>query len=278
VSAEAPAALSSITNEIEQAAVTHGPTVMTGLGIVLGGWVAARIVRAVLKRTVGALGIDGAVAGTRLGSLVSAFGKDYGASQLVGQLAYWIVLLLSFDAAAGVLGLVSVQHALGAALAYLPKVLAALAVAAAGSYVAGGAKRAVGNVLRELRHPAASLAETAVEAGLLLLVGLVTLDMLGVNLGFITANLTLLLGAALVVLVFLSCFAMRMPAEELIANYYLRRMLSVGDHVQFKALQGTVLEFVPLGLILRDATGDEHFVPARELVTGLRRRQGLKPD
>jgi hypothetical protein len=39
-----------------------------------------------------------------------------------------------------------------------------------------------------------------------------------------------------------------------------------------------VLEFVPLGLILRDATGDEHFVPARELMAGLRRRQGLKPE
>jgi hypothetical protein len=278
VSAGAPAVFTSLTGKIEQAAVTHGPTVLSGLGIVLGGYVAALIARAGLRRTLRALRIDGALAGTRLGSLISAFGKDYGASALAGQLAYWIVLLLSFDAAAGALGLLSVQHALGAALAYLPKVLAALAVAAVGAYVAGGAKRAVGNVLRELRHPAAGLAETATEAGLLLLVALVTLDMLGVNLGFITANLTLLLGATLVVLVFLSCFALRKPAEELIANYYLRRMLSVGDHVQLKALQGTILEFVPLGLILRDATGDEHFVPARELVSGLRRRQGLKPD
>lgn len=102
--------------------------------------------------------------------------------------------------------------------------------------------------------------------------------MLGVNLAFITGNLTLLLGAALVVVVFLSCWAMRHPAEELIANYYLRRMLSVGDHVQTKTHQGTVLEFVPLGLMLRDATGDEHFVPARELMAGLRRRQGMQAD
>jgi Mechanosensitive ion channel len=268
----------AIWRRTEEAVATHGPVVLSGLGVILGGYIAALVVRAVLRRALTALRLDSAVAGTRLASVLGAFGKEWGAARVVAQLAYWTVLLLSLDAAAGVWGLTSVQHALSAAVGYLPKVLAALAVAAVGAYAAGGAKRAVGSVLRELRNPIAGLAETVVESGVLLLVGLVTLDMLGVNLGFITQNLTLLLGALLVIAVFLGCFALRKPAEELVANYYLRRMLSVGDHVQTKALQGTVLEFVPLGLILRDATVDEHFVPARELLGGLRRRPGLAPD
>jgi transcriptional regulator of heat shock response len=54
-------------------------------------------------------------------------------------------------------------------------------------------------------------------------------------------------------------------------------------HVGF-ALSGTPLpvlqrlEFVPLGLVLRDPKGDEHFVPARILLAGLRRRQAVKPE
>lgn len=264
--------------QARQAALTHAPTLLGGLGILLGGWLAALLVRGLLRRLLRAMRLDAALEGTRVAAVIGALGKDFGASRLVAQLAYYTLLLVTFHTAAGQLGLTGLQQSLASALGYLPKALTALALIAVGAYLAGAAKRSVGNVLRELRNPAAGLAEAATEGAILLIAALVALDSAGVNLAFITANLTLLLGAALVVVVFLGCWAMRHPAEELIANYYLRRLLSVGDHVQTKTHQGTVLEFVPLGLILRDAAGDEHFVPAKELVAGLRRRQGLKPD
>lgn len=263
---------------VHQLALERGPTLLTFALTVLGGWLVAKLVRALLRRLLGALRLDRALEGTRIATLIGALGEGFGPAQLVAQLAYYAVILVTLDTAAGQLGLAGVQRALSGAVAYLPKVFSALALLSVGAYVASVAKRSIGAVLRELRNPMAGLAETATELGTLLIVVLLSLDVLGVNLTFITGNLTLLLGAVLVVVVFLSCWAMRHPAEELIANYYLRRMLSVGDHVQTKTHQGTVLEFVPLGLMLRDATGDEHFVPARELVNGLRRRQGMKPD
>lgn len=262
----------------QQLALERGPTLLSGVLIVLGGWLAAKVVRGLLRRLLVALRLDRALEGTRLSTLIGALGEGFGPAQLVAQLAYYTVLLITLDTAAGQLGLSGVQRALSGAVAYLPKVFSALALLSVGAFVASAAKRSIGAVLRELRNPMAGLAETAAELGTLLIVVLLSLDVLGVNLTFITGNLSLLLGAVLFVVVFLSCWAMRHPAEELIANYYLRRMLSVGDHVQTKTHQGTVLEFVPLGLMLRDATGDEHFVPARELVNGLRRRQGMKPD
>lgn len=263
---------------VRQLAFERGPTLLTGVLIVLGGWLLAKILRLVLRRLLVALRLDQALSGTRLSTVIGALGEGFGPARLVSELAYYTVLLVTLDTAAGQLGLGGVQRALSGAVAYLPKVFSALALMSAGAYVASAAKRSVGAVLRELRSPLAGLAETGAELSTLLVVALLSLDVLGVNLAFITGNLTLLLGALLVVVVFLSCWAMRYPAEELIANYYLRRMLSVGDHVQTKTHQGTVLEFVPLGLMLRDATGDEHFVPARELISGLRRRQGMKPD
>jgi hypothetical protein len=261
-----------------QLAFERGPTLLTGVLVVLGGWLVAKVVRALLRRLLLALRLDQALSGTRLATLIAAVGDGFGPSRLVSELAYYTVLLVTLDTAAGQLGLTGVQRALSGAVAYLPRVFSALALVSVGAYVGSAAKRSVGAVLRELRSPLAGLAETVAELGTLLVVALLSLDVLGVNLAFITGNLTLLLGATLVVVVFLSCWAMRYPAEELVANYYLRRMLSVGDHVQTRTHQGTVLEFVPLGLMLRDATGDEHFVPARELLTGLRRRQGMSPD
>lgn len=261
-----------------QAIVARAPIALTGLGILLGGYVVSRVARAALQRMLKAARLDTSLEGTRVHSLISALGPSWSASRVIAQLAYLTLILLTLDAVAGYWGLSGVQHAIASAAGYLPKALSALALFAGGAYLAGVAKRSVGAVLRELRNPAAAILENVTEGGLLLVVALVSLDVLGANLTFITSNLTLVVGAALVMIVFLGCWAMRNPAEELVANYYLRRMLSVGDHVQTKTYQGTVLEFVPLGLILREATGDEHFVPARELIGGLRRRQALRPD
>ncbi len=258
--------------------MTHAPSALAGVAILLVGWVAALAARAVIERVLRAVRLNEALQGTRIGALFGALGKGWTPARVVGQLAYLTLLLLTLNTAAGYWGLTGLQSALSGAVAYLPKVVSALALFAGGTYVAGIAKRSVGGVLRELRNPAAGVLEALTEGGLLLVVTLVGLDVLGVNVSFITSNLSLLLGALLIVVVFLGSWAMRAPSEQLAANYYVRRMLSVGDHVQTKTHDGTVLEFVPLGLILRDAKGDEHFVPAGELLAGLRRRQGIRPD
>ena len=61
--------------------------------------------------------------------------------------------------------------------------------------------------------------------------------------------------------------------EEIIANYYLRQLVRVGDDVQLEQTRGVVERFVPLGVLLRDETGNEHFVPARHVLSGLQRSQ-----
>jgi len=272
------AALQRWLTDLGDTIAAHAPKVLSGVGVLVVGWIVARLLRSALRHMLKAVHLDAAVAGTRLQSLLGAISKELVPSLLVAQLAYWTLLLVAWNTAAGIWGLAALEHALAAAVGYLPKALSALALFAGGAYLAGAARRAVGAVLRELRNPAAAILESVTEGALLLVVSLVTLDLLGANLSFITANLTLVVGAGLIVVVFLSCWAMRAPAEQIVANYYLRRMLSIGDQVETAQHRGTVLEFVPLGLVLRDPTGDEHFVPAQSLIAGLRRRQAIKPE
>ncbi|HEY6727432.1 MAG TPA: hypothetical protein VI197_25530 [Polyangiaceae bacterium] len=259
-------------------AAAHAPSVLSGAGVLVVGWLVAKLLRSALRHMLRVVRLDAAVQGTRLQSLLGAIHKDLTPSSVVATLAYWTLLLVAWNTAAGIWGLTALENALSAAVGYLPKALSALALFAGGAYLAGAARRAVGAILRELRNPAAAILESVTEGALLLVVSLVTLDLLGANLSFITANLTLVVGAGLVVVVFLSCWSMRAPAEQIVANYYIRRMLSIGDQVETDQHRGTILEFVPLGLVLRDPTGDEHFVPARSLLAGLRRRQAVKPE
>jgi len=48
----------------------------------------------------------------------------------------------------------------------------------------------------------------------------------------------------------LFAWAMRRPAEEIIANYYLRRLVRIGDQVTLGNVEGTADRFAALGLVL----------------------------
>src|SRR4051794_26972016 len=61
----------------------RAPTIVSGLAIVLVGWLGALFVRALVRRLLGALQLDRVLAGTRLATLVGALGKDLGPARLI---------------------------------------------------------------------------------------------------------------------------------------------------------------------------------------------------
>jgi small-conductance mechanosensitive channel len=176
------------------------------------------------------------------------------------------------EGAAEQLGLTAVRTAISAVLAYLPRVGSGLITLAVGGYVAGAAGRAVGSTLKELKSPFAGVAQSLVETVVLLVTVTVAVNALGADLSFITSNLVLIFAVVAVTAAFLFCWSMRKPAEEVIANYYLRRIVRVGDWITLNAIEGSVEKFTALGVLLKDADGIEHFVPARHLLGGFQRQ------
>jgi hypothetical protein len=188
---------------------------------------------------------------------------------------YIAILLMAAAAAADILGLTAVRGAIYAALAYLPRIGAALAVLGVGGYVARTARRAISSVMKELKSPFAGIAESLTEGVIMLLTITVCVNQLGADLSFITNNLAMILGAFAATAAFLFAWAMRRPSEEIIANYYLRRLVRIGDQVTIANVEGTVDRFAALGLVLKDGDGCEHFIPARHVLEGVQRTQSV---
>jgi OmpA family/Conserved TM helix len=168
-------------------------------------------------------------------------------------------------ASADILGLPAVRGAIWAVLGYLPKLAAALAVLGVGGYVARVARRAVAGVMKELKSPFAGIAESLTEGVIMLVTITVCVNQLGADLSFITNNLAVILGALIATAALLFAWAMRRPAEEIIANYYLRRLVRIGGQVTLATIEGTVDRFAALGLVLKDSEGCEHFIPAHHV-------------
>lgn len=228
----------------------RAPAMGSALAVLLALWLVARIARSVSERLLRAVKVDSALENTFVGRMLAGAGDGLTPSKALASLVYAAILLL----------------------AYLPRVGSGLITLAIGGYVAGAAGRAVGSTLKELKSPFAGIAQSATETVVLLVTVTVAVDALGADLSFITSNLVLIFGVIAVTTAFLLSWSMRKPAEEVIANYYLRRMVRVGDFITLNEVQGSVEKFTALGVLLRDDEGVEHFVPARHVLNGLQRQ------
>lgn len=249
------------------------PTVAAAIGAFVALWLLARIARLVTVRLLRLVKLDEAIEDTLISRVFSSLGEDSTPSKVLGTIAYAAIVLMGAAAAADILGLPAVRAAIWAILGYLPKLAAALAVLGVGGYVARIARRAVSGVMKELKSPFAGIAESLTEGVILLVTVTVCVNQLGADLSFITNNLAVILGALIATAAFLFAWAMRRPAEEIIANYYLRRLVRIGDQVTLATIEGTVDRFAALGLVLKDAEGCEHFIPAHHVLDGFERTQ-----
>lgn len=264
------------------AVAARAPAVLSALGLLLAMWLLARLARALVTKLLGLTKLDAVTEKTQLGKLLKAFDEGMTTSKAVAALIYVAILLMALMSAADLLGLTTVSEALSGALAYVPRLVSVLVVLGVGGYIASAARRAVGAMLKQLRSPYGGPLEAVTETGILIIVAAVAVDLLGVDISFLTANLSLIIGVLLVTLAFLFSWSMRRPAEEIIANYYLRRMINPGDRINLGDVEGTVEAFTGIGVLLRDSKGAERFVPARHVLDGLtctgraRRRAGGK--
>ena len=254
---------------IWSAVVERAPALLSALGLLLGMWIFARIARALITKVLGMTKLDAATEKTQLGKLLQAFDAEMTMSKAIAFLVYFAVLLMAFMSAADLLGLEAVSEALGAGLSYVPRLVSVLLVLGVGGYIASAARRAVGAMLKEMRSPYAGPLETVTEVAILVIVIAIAVDVLGVDITFITANLSMIVGVILLTLAFLFCWSMRKPSEEIIANYYLRRMVNPGDRIELGEVDGTIESFTPIGVMVRDSGGAERFVPARYVLDGL---------
>lgn len=104
------------------------PNLVGALLILLIGWIVAvgldRLVTQILKQ----LRLDHALNKVGTKTLLKKSGVDFEASDFIGGLVRWTILLIAFLAAADVLGLTKITDFLNAILSYIPNIFVAIAI------------------------------------------------------------------------------------------------------------------------------------------------------
>ncbi|HZQ05132.1 MAG TPA: mechanosensitive ion channel, partial [Anaerolineae bacterium] len=132
--------ITMIWNNILASIQLYAPSIIGAIVLIIVAWVVATILRAIVVRVLDAVRFD-----ARFGRSVGDPNTMTPLSKTIGNVVFWLVILLFLPAILGALNLpgilLPVQNMINTALAFLPNIIAAVAIFVIGWFVASIVKR-----------------------------------------------------------------------------------------------------------------------------------------
>ena len=188
-----------------------------------------------------------------------------GSAELIGKIVYWFIIFFFITAATEVLGLPVLTSWLGEVVNYLPNLLVAILIIAAGAMG--------GMILRDIIESAANTAGItygnilgkAAQYAVLLTSALIAAEQIGIDITLLTGVILIILGA----LLFGASLAFGLGAREsvsnILASHFLQKLYKVGQIVKIDEVCGEIIEITPLAVILKTDKGNA-CIPAKQFL------------
>src|SRR5947209_12970924 len=168
------------------------PNIVCFLVILAIGYIIARIVKAVVNKALTKLNVDDHLTRSHAGNFVEKVSPGGRPSRLVGGVAFWLVFLFALTAAIGALKIPAVTSFMNQVLAYLPNVIAAVAIFVVASVVATAVVAAVQKTMGDT--PTGKIVETVVPGLVMAIAVFMILTQLKIAVAIVTITYAALLG------------------------------------------------------------------------------------
>lgn len=250
--------------------VSFTPKLIGALTVLILGWLLARLLRLGIERSI-EVGLDALLERSGITQVLERSAISMTPSKLVGQVVFWLVMIGFIMAASNILGLNAVADAITRIFGYIPNVISAALVLAAGIFLA----RFVGNVVTS----GATAANLSYAQGLgavsstsiTVMVAVVTLEQLGVDTQILITVITVTVAALTAGLSLAFALGARDVVRGILAGHYLRQSLPEGSPLEVAGDRGVVEEIGPIATVFRD--GERTWsVPNTRLLDEIMRR------
>lgn len=232
------------------------PKLIGALLLLALGWLVAKLLRVVIERSIRA-GLDAILERVGLMETLERAAITATPSEIVSKVCYWLVLIAFVMGSAEVIGLSAVSQAITRIFSYIPSVLSAALVLAAGIFLA----RFVGNVVAS----AAAAADLSYAKGLgavantsiAVMVGVVTVEQLGIDTQIIVTVITVTVAAITAGMGLAFALGSRDIVGAILAGHYLRQTLPQDETIEIAGRSGVIDQVGPVSTTLR--SGDERW-------------------
>jgi hypothetical protein len=240
------------------------PKFMGAFFVFLLGWILAKWLRGILVRSI-QVSLDGLLERSGLMETLERASISAQPSQIVGSVAYWLVMILFVMGAVDILGLSAVTTAITRILGYIPSVISAALLLAAGVFLA----RFIGNVVATAGS-AASLTYAngmgaVAQTSIVVMVAVVALEQLGVDTQILVTVITVRVAAVTAGMGLAFALGSRDIVSATLAGHCLRQTRPEDEPVEVEGRRGIVEQIGPIATTFRD--GEKKWsVPNRRLM------------
>ena len=220
--------------------VEYLPRLFTSLLILLLGWILARIISTIVRRLAEKLKLDDLLTRTGVSAGLKRAEIKRSGPELLALFVFWIIFLNFLLIGLESLGLTAAVDPLHNLIAFLPRLLAALATLTAGVLLAQFLGKATQAAMSGMGVEFHQEVGQGVNVLLVVMVVIVVLEQLGIDASIMTNIVTNVLTIIVAGLALAFGLGGREVARNVLAGHYIREQFSMGDLLIVDGEEGTL--------------------------------------
>ncbi|TFG65576.1 MAG: mechanosensitive ion channel [Gemmatimonadales bacterium] len=255
--------LSSIVDEVGR----FLPNLVGFLLVLILSYLFAKLARRAVTVAARKLGADRLTDSEEIQAWLTRADVTVGASGIIGTFVFWLVMLIALVMATDVLGLPNVSRTIQSFVAYIPNVMAAVAVAIVGLIAARLLSNVVDATLASMGAEHSGIPGRVVYGFVVLIVLIASVEQLQIEMDLVAGMMESVMFAAAAGLALTLSLASREVGSNVMAGIYVRDMFRPGAFLEIEGgTQGHVERVAAVGTQVRAADGTTVWVPNRRLL------------
>lgn len=248
-------------SELARQAAVWVPRVLLAGGILLAGWLLARLLRFLTAKMFDSWAkrltprLSRMVGEGTLQTRLESSATNRSVSRAAEMLVFWVVFLIFATMATEALGLDIVSAWLTGVVGFLPRILGAFFVVFLGVLIGSAVRTAVTAAAGSAGFAYPNVLGRMARLGVIAVSVIVALDQVGLDVAFLIVMAAVVAGALLGGAALAFGLGARTSVSNILASHYLVDTFKVGHRIKIGEIEGKILEITPTSVIVDAGTG-----------------------
>jgi hypothetical protein len=246
------------------------PAVLAMVGVLVIGYIVARLLARGADALGQRIGLDGAAERSGLAASMKKVGIERGLSAVVAQLVFWLLMCVFVVAAFNLLNLPSLSAATQKLVDYIPKLLAATTVVLIGLLIASFLRGVIATAADRIGISYADRLASGAYYILSLMTFIAAFEQLEIQFALLNQLILIAFGAMALGIGLSVGLGGRDVAGGIMSGYYVRQRMQSGDSVSVAGINGVVREVGPVATVIEttvDGLTQRHSVPNSKMLS-----------
>lgn len=242
-------AFQSVANQV----LEYLPRIGAAILVLIIGWFIARLIRSVIVKAIGQLDLFWQRFINKQG--LAQMQPRHPPARIVGELVFWLLILVFVTLATEILGLSIVGEWLAELVKFLPLAVAGILIVLVGYVLSSLARDLVNSTATSVGLARADLLGRAVQIVILFTAVVIGVGQIGIDVAFLIMIAGIVLAAMLGGLALAFGLGARTHVSNVIAANQLRGLYQVGDRIRVGEFEGRIIDISVSRIILETENG-----------------------